>query len=43
MRNQVLLDLGLPVDRMPEAEVALRLGRVHPVTPRLRSHGQRRD
>ena len=25
MRNQVLLDLGLPVDRMPEAEVALRL------------------
>jgi hypothetical protein len=25
IRNQVLLDLGLPVDRMPEAEVALRL------------------
>jgi len=25
VRNQVLLDLGLPVDRMPEAEVALRL------------------
>ena len=25
MRNQVLQDLGLPVDRMPEAEVALRL------------------
>ncbi len=25
MRNQVLLDLGLPGDRMPEAEVALRL------------------
>ncbi|MET0531895.1 MAG: hypothetical protein ABW003_26785 [Microvirga sp.] len=25
MRNQVLLDLGLPADRMPEAEVALRL------------------
>jgi hypothetical protein len=25
VRNQVLLDLGLPVDRVPEAEVALRL------------------
>src|SRR3954463_11567814 len=25
VRNQVLLDLGLPLDRMPEAEVALRL------------------
>lgn len=25
MRNQVPLDLGLPVDRMPKAEVALRL------------------
>jgi hypothetical protein len=23
VRNQVLLDLGLPVDRMPEPEVAL--------------------
>jgi hypothetical protein len=25
MKNQILLDLGLPLDRMPEAEVALRL------------------
>jgi hypothetical protein len=25
MRNQVLLGLSLPVDRMPEAEVTLRL------------------
>ena len=25
MKNQILLDRGLPLDRMPEAEVALRL------------------